>query len=172
MVVAIPDAVAIAVAIKAIRSTITITVTATMATAVITIHVFPASLIVVPAAGFYMRPATPIEAPSIASATPFATLISITGTGPFPMTLGPLVLSAIPVPVTRRPFISPPRRRDDLITHGRRGITNNDIEADLGECLGRDKCGSADGNRCSNYEESFHSRLHKKWCTTHCIVFI
>jgi hypothetical protein len=173
-VVAIRDAVAIAVAIVAIGNTITITIamTATMAAAVITIHVLPASLIVVPAAAFYLCPATAIESPSIAGLAPFRTLVRITGPAVFPMTLGPLVMSAIPVPVTGRPFISPTRRRDDLITHGRGSITNDDIEVDLGKCLGRDKCSSADGDCCSNYENSFHSSLQKKWYASHCIVLV
>jgi hypothetical protein len=173
-VVAIQDAVAIAIAIMAIGNTITITIAmaAAMIAAVIAIHVLPASLIVVHAAAFYMCPATAIESPSIAALTPFRMLIRITGTGLFPMTLGPHVMSAIPVPVARRPFISATWRRHDLITHRRGRIANNDIEVDLGKCLGRDQCGSADGDCCGSYENSFHSCLHKKWCTSHCILFV
>ncbi len=127
----------------------------------ITIHVLPASPRTVHAAAFYRCPAAAVELPSTAALTPFGTLIYITGTCPLPVTLRPLVMSTIPVPVTGRPFISAPWRRDDLITQRRGRITNNDIEADLGQCLGRNKGGSADSDCYGSDENSFHVSLQE-----------
>jgi len=50
------------------------------------------------------------------------------------------------------------------------GIANNDIKVDLGECLGRDKGGGADGDGGGD-ENPFHVSLQNKWCTKHLIVF-
>lgn len=138
------------------------------ALAVMTAMVFPAIVItsaVAAAMVFGTRtaavmPATAIESPALTIALPAWLRIQVAGTRALPMTAGPDVVAAIPVPVTWCPVIAATWPRPDFIAQWRRRVTDDDIDPDLGRGSAWQECGSAKNQCCSGKKHALYSRFH------------
>ncbi|MDB5764743.1 MAG: hypothetical protein JWQ21_3738 [Herminiimonas sp.] len=132
----------------------------------VTITIAAISVCVAVVMAFAGLPSAAVQTPAIIALLPFRTLIILAGAYAFPMTSGPHMLSAIPIPITRRPFISPARGWHDFISWRGRCVTNNDIETHLRDRLSRDKSSSTENNCCGSTDNAFHINLQMNLCST------
>jgi hypothetical protein len=108
-------------------------------------------------------PSTAIQMPSIVTLLPFRMLIVLAGTYAHPMAGNPGMLSAVPIPITRRPFVTAARRWNDFMPWWRRSCADDDIDVCLCHCFGRNKSGGTnDGDGCSSAKNTFHIDLQMK----------
>lgn len=106
-----------------------------------------------------LLPSAVVQMPSFFAVLPFRALIMLSGADPLPMADPPNVPPAIPIPVAGRPFVTPARCGDNLISWRGRSLTDEDTHIDLGHRLSRHQGGSADGHCRRGAKDSFHSDL-------------
>ncbi|PFH07786.1 hypothetical protein BCF11_0124 [Collimonas sp. PA-H2] len=116
-----------------------------------------------------LAPAAATQFPSIASLAPLRPIVLIAGARSFPMTAGPDMPAAVPVPIAGRPHVADARRRHRLISWRRRRCSNRDVHAYLRHCLGwHESCG-AECYECGRTENTFHIYLTQLFSMTNYI---
>lgn len=98
-------------------------------------------------------PSASVQMPAIMALLPFCALIMMAAMHALPMAADPHVPSAIPIPITWRPFITAAWRAHGFMSWWRRRCADNNVEAFMCHCFGRHKgSGAHGGDGCSGAE--------------------
>jgi hypothetical protein len=156
--------------ILTIGHAVTITVTICAVRNTITVLIAIASIYIAVITAIAGLPSAAIQAPAVIALLPLRLFIVVAGTRALPMALSPGVRIAIPVPITRRPFISTPWGWNDFVSCRRRGVADNEIKTYLRDCLGRDNSGGTENKCRSGTENTFHDQLPLRLYAIHYIA--